>query len=554
MRRGPLVRSQLSCQVAALVAVSLSLLGAACTPASGGASAAISAPTTASTSAPAAAAATPATGTAAAAPTTAASKPATSALPQARVTVSTKVIALDPSSVVDAASSQAINLTAGLLYRLDANANAVPDLAQNASTSQDGKTITVTLKPNLVYSDGTPVKADDAVAAWQRTSAPNAPNAANIAPIANVSAPDDTTIVFTLSAPWPEFSFQMADRYLAMHPRSKVESDPNYFNHPVSAGPYVVSSWNPGDTSMTLDENPKYVNGPMAIKEIEFADVDDVNSRVLQIQANQTQWAYDLPLASKSTLGSDVKAEVDPIGGVYHLQFNVKQDGPLSDPKVRQAVSMAIDRDAVNQKAFFGASKPVTSWQYDCGDLCSASILPNGGKPDVAGAKQLLAGTSAANGFSFTIEVGGTRPGWKEAAQVIAENLQAIGATVTVNPVEDAVWIKDSGSGNFQTIFTGLTGTPQQMLQNYLGTKGVVTAWTRYTNPQVDDLIAQASSETDAAKRKDLFTQIQAMALPDMPEAPISERAVLVASRLPNSEVELIKNSYLIHVKTLAEE
>jgi peptide/nickel transport system substrate-binding protein len=292
----------------------------------------------------------------------------------------------------------------------------------------------------------------------------------------------------------------------------------------------------------------------MSIKQVEFADVDDVNSRVLQIQGNQTQWAYDLPLASKNTLGSDVKAVVSPIGGVYHLQFNTKQEGPLSDPKVREAVSMAIDRDAVNQKAFFGASKPVKSWQYDCGDLCDISILPNGGKPDPAAAKQLLAGTPAADGFSFTIEVGGTRPGWKEAAQVIAENLKAIGASVTVNPVEDAVWIKDSGSGNFQAIFTGLTGTPQQMLLNYLGTKGIVTAWTRYSNPQVDDLIARAAAEVDPAKRKDLFTQVQRLAYPDMPEAPISERAVLVASRLPNDEVQLIKNNYLIHVKTLAED
>lgn len=548
-------------RAAVLIATStvLAAVLAACSPAAS--PAATTAPAVQATTAPAPAPTTalaapkpttpPAAPTATAAAAPAAAKP--SPIAKARVTVSTKVIALDPNTVVDAASSQAINLTAGLLYRLDANDVPHPDLAQGADTSPDGKTVTLKLKPNLMYSDGTPVKADDAVSAWQRASVQGSASQANIALITNVTAPDDSTIVFTLSAPWPEFLFQISDRYLAMHPRSKVEGDPNYFTHPVSAGPYAVSSWNPGDTSMTLDDNPHYVGGPMSIKEIEFADVDDVNSRVLQIQGNQTQWAYDLPLASKATLGSDIKSAVDPLGGVYHVQFNTKADGPVSDPKVRQAVSMAIDRDAVNQKAFFGASTPVKSWQYDCGDLCSASILPNGGKPDPAGAKQLLSGTPYANGFSFTLEVGGTRPGWKEAAQVIAENLKAIGADVTVNPVEDAVWIKDSGSGNFEAIFTGLTGTPQQMLLNYLSTKGIVTAWTRYSNPQVDDLVAQASSETNTTKRKDLFSQIQKLALPDMPEAPISERAVLVASRLPNDEVQLIKNNYLIHVKTLAE-
>ena len=67
-----------------------------------------------------------------------------------------------------------------------------------------------------------------------------------------------------------------------------------------------------------------------------------------------------------------------------------------------------------------------------------------------------------------------TRPGWKDAALVIAENLKDMGMTVEVKPVEDAVWLADSGSGNYQVIFTGLSGTPQQMLLNYLGKGGSV--------------------------------------------------------------------------------
>ena len=94
---------------------------------------------------------------------------------------------------------------------------------------------------------------------------------------------------------------------------------------------------------------------------------------------------------------------------------------------------------------------------------------------------------------------------------------------------------------------------PDANITNFVGTQGSQNV-AGYSNPQVDDLVSQASSEIDNAKRKDLFSQIQKLAYPDMPEAPISERAVLVASRLPNDEVQLIKNSYLIHVKTLAED
>ena len=475
------------------------------------------------------------------------------AIAKVKVSVSTKVLSLDPKTTVDAASCHAVHLTTGQLYRYDADRNPLPDLVATRTASPDGLTVTFALKPNLKYSDGTALRADDVVFAVQRQK-DKGTRAPAISSVTSVEAPNDTTVVFKMSSLFLDLETQLAEcNVIAIHPRSKVEADPtNYFNKPVSAGPFMVKEWTPGTASILLAENPNYVGGPMAVKELEQVEIADTTSRVLQVATGQVQWGYDLPLAARASLPAEVTQKVHPIGGVYHLQFNLEQTGVLSDAKVRQAISLAVDREAVNQKAFFGAAPPVKSWIYACGALCQA-VLPKEGARDVAAAKALIATTPYANGGAFSIQVGATRPGWKEAALIIAENLKDIGLTVKVDPVEDAVWIANSGSGNYQAIFTGLAATPHQMLGHYFGKGGIIQGWTRYNNAEIQALVLKAGSEPDLAARTALFTQIQKLGYNDMNAVPIGERAVLIGSRVPKDAVHAVPNHFVYRVKTLAE-
>ena len=469
-----------------------------------------------------------------------------------KVSVSTRVVSLDPKVGSDAASCHAVHLTTGQLYRYDADKNPVPDLVATRTASADGLTVTFALKPNLKYSDGTALKADDVVFAYQRQK-DKGTRATAISSVAAVEAPNDQTVVFKMSSLFLDLEVQLAEcNVIAIHPRSKVEADAKYFEKPVSAGPYLVKEWTPGTASILLAENPNYVGGAMAVKELEQVEIADTTSRVLQVATGQVQWGYDLPLAARASLPAEVTQKVHPIGGVYHLQFNLEQAGVLSDPKVRQAISLAIDRDAVNQKAFFGAAPPVKSWIYACGPLCAA-VLPKDGARDIAAAKALIAQTPYAGGGAFTIQVGATRPGWKEAALVIAESLKDIGLTVKVDPVEDAVWVANSNSGNYQSIFTGLAATPHGMLGHYFGKGGIIQGWTRYNNAEIQALVLKAGSEPDVAARTALFVQIQKLGYADMPAVPIGERAVLIGSRVPKDAVHAIPNHFLYRVKTLAE-
>lgn len=471
-----------------------------------------------------------------------------STIERARIGLSNQVVTLDPARPLTAPSYQTIVLTAGQLFRYDPNRQPQPELVETSEISSDGKTVTLKLKPGLTYSDGSPIRAEDAVFALERQR--NAPGAFLFTPVEAAQAPDDRTIVFSLKAPYPDLFSALAFQYIVLHPKEKIEADPDYFTHPVSSGPYMIKEWTPGTPTALLAANPNYVGGQPVIREIEIVSVPDLTSRVLQLATGRLDWAFDLPASARDSLPPEVTATPHPIAGMYHVTINLAREGPLQDPKVRQAISLAINREEVSQKAFFGISPPATAFLFS-GMPEHQPMLPNNGKRDLEGAKALLAQTPHAGGFEFTLQTWGARPGWKEAALVIAENLKDLGLTVKVEPIEDAVAVDNLRAGNFEAQFSGNTGLPIFFLKNQF-TPG--TFWgdaARYNNPRVTELLEQASTELDLAKRKDLLLQVQKLAYEDMPHIPISERVVLTGTRLPLDVLGAVKPAEYIWVKTI---
>ena len=98
----------------------------------------------------------------------------------------------------------------------------------------------------------------------------------------------------------------------------------------------------------------------------------------------------------------------------------------FSDPQVRQAMSLAINRKAIADTAFAGLVKPLTSFWYDCPDICPTGMLPNGGVQDVEAAKELMTEAGVpAEGIYAEMLVSSTRGGWKEGATLVAADLEA---------------------------------------------------------------------------------------------------------------------------------
>jgi ABC-type transport system substrate-binding protein len=225
-----------------------------------------------------------------------------------------------------------------------------------------------------------------------------------------------------------------------------------------------------------------------------------------------------------------------PIIGMYHVNFNLEgvASGPLGDSLVRQAISLAIDRDQISERAFFGISPPAKGFVYG-GPPEGLAVLPNDGKRDVDAARELLEQTPHADGFSFSIQPWGQRPGWTDAALIIKENLAELNIEVTVEPKTDADAVANLTSGNYEAQFSGNTQDPLNFLKNQFAEGGTWTNWMRYNNPEVTRLLNEAGFAVDMDERIELFHEAQRLAYEDMPLIPISERVVLIGTRIPRN-------------------
>lgn len=450
-------------------------------------------------------------------------------LERIRVGLNGKIVSVEPGNINNTPSSTAANLVGGQLFRFDANRQPVPDLVESWEVSEDGLIYTMKLHEGLVFSDGSPLTTEDVVYIWDRYKDNPGINKTLVSMVTGVEATDDVTLEWTLETPNPDFVYWFAMQFLLVHPKELIESDADYFKHPVSAGPYVLEDWIPGTDRALLVENPNYVHGPMAMREIELINVPDLTSRVLQLEKGDLDWAWDLPPNTINAFSPDVEASPHPQGGTFFLALNnAMTDSPLYNRDVRHAVSLAIDREAVGNTAFFGMLRPVTGFLYldqpETYDLLSGR--------DVEAATDLLASTPYADGFEFTITAPCNRPGYKDAVQIIAQNVAEINGTVTIECLEDGAVLDKLIKKEHEAVFWGSVNIPIDFMGNIFG-QGAWAQWTGASTPQLQVLISQALAEMDSERRIELFHQIEDEAFKDLTYIPVVERASLEGSRLP---------------------
>jgi peptide/nickel transport system substrate-binding protein len=438
------------------------------------------------------------------------------------------------------------------MYTFAQDGSVQPELAADFPVvSADGLTMTVTLRPGLKYSDGSPVDPADAVTAFTRTKA--GANASRLAAFESAEVKDGA-IVFHMSAPVSITSQgSLFVDWMTLHPSSKVE-DATYWEKPVSAAQYVVSEWTPGGPTMTLTPNPNYWRGKPAIAKLILSSAADATSRVLQVTTGAVDIAVDIPGNITNQLPAEVKTAITPIGGVYWLGFRVDATVALSDVRVRQALCLAIDREAVVARAFQGNSEPSASvvskytpgWQ-------DTAILPGGGARDVEAAKELLASAGYPEGFTFNLQTWGNRPGWADAAQVIAESLGDINVKATIENVQDTVGIANLTNSTFDVMFSGGAGD----IFALLGTLYDPTAfWGKATHFDDPDVTAMLTVLRASAADPD---KVQSTAVALMQNewetsasiCPIAEREMIIGSRVPTTLISVVPAATYIWVATL---
>jgi peptide/nickel transport system substrate-binding protein len=438
-------------------------------------------------------------------------------------------------------------------------AKVVPDLATDTGRPSDGgKTWTYTLKDGITYADGTPITAADIKYGVERSFAPELSGGLGYhksllvgggtykgpytgGDLASVETPDAKTIVFKLKTAYGDWPWIAS--MPAFTPVPKAKDDPKtYGQTPVASGPYQVSAYQQG-TSVTLTRNPKWsaatdqvrTAGPDKIV-FQMGQESTVAAQRLIADAGADKDAFGtgfVPAAQLAQIQGNAAAKSrlvtsDP-GALTYLALNTQRPA-LKDVRVRQAIEYAVDKKAfqVTVGGSIGGDPASTLITPGIAGRADYNLYPTPDPSgDVSKAKELLA-AAGQPALKLTLLSQNDQVSLSQA-QAIQQGLQRAGITVTIKPEETTAWTDDATGdkpdfdltvSGWQPDFPSANGNIQPLFaSSEIGGGGYNIS--RYSSPEVDKLIDQATAQTDPAQAQALWAQADKRIMQDAPVVPL---------------------------------
>lgn len=483
---------------------------------------------------------------------------------------------LNPYTAVQTASRIVRQMTLEGLVAADPDGNYIPELAaevpsvENGGISEDGLTITYTLKDGLTWSDGDPLTSADVKFTWEAIMDPdNTVNSrSGYDQIESIDTPDATTVVVNFSALYaPALNlFSIADAVLPAHVLEGQPLDNADFSRtPEGSGPFVISEWRSGD-SIILDRNENYrVEGQPRLDQIVVKIIPDQQAGLAQLQAAEIDVFWNLDEATVAGVeGSEgIDVQVTPSSNVEYLGLNLSERGTadpskphpvLGDDAVRQALVMAIDRTPILEELLGGRTEAATS-PIGLGWAAPEGLsLPD---PDPEAANQLLedAGWTDSNGdgirekdgtkLSLEISTPAGQQLREQSEQILQEQFAAIGVELVINNVPAATlfgsWAENGKlkRGDFDIVMDtwGADLDPDAFLSTLFTSDQIPSeanegeGWNffRLQDPELDAAIADGRNTLDQEERKAAYRTVVERILDDLVYIPLYKRAVINA-------------------------
>jgi peptide/nickel transport system substrate-binding protein len=502
---------------------------AAASPAASGAS-----PAAAATTAPTAAAAQPAATTAAAsvsapAATTGAAAPAPTTAAAAgtpkkggilKMGMQADPVALDPHSTSLTATNHVVELIYGRLVTIDATLSPQPDLAQSWDISSDGMVYTFKLRQGVKFHNGQPLVAGDVKYSYERVLDPKtkSTSTAGLSSIATIETPDDATVKITLKKPDASFLVGLWSPNYAIVKKEDVDKNGDLTKTANGTGPFKFKDYTP-NTKLTMERNPNYwETGKPYLDGIEMVPVPDDTARSTAVRTGTVDFVEYAPAKDIPQMKADKTLAIagDQNTNIRYLGFNLTmKDKPWANPKVRQAISMAMDRQAIVDAAFYGLAIPtLTVFPPGYWATLDTKVPPQ----DIAGAKKMLADAGFASGFKTAIKTWSSYPFLSNAALAVQDQLKQIGITTDVLPEDNGTFIADNNSKNYELLVSGTSGyvDPNEIMLGNFGT-GLASNNSGYSDPAFDKLVADGVVSTKQDDRKKVYAQLQMKLMADNP-------------------------------------
>ncbi|MGX9361555.1 glutathione ABC transporter substrate-binding protein GsiB [Pantoea ananatis] len=449
------------------------------------------------------------------------------------IAVASNFTTLDPYDANDTLSQAVAKSFYQGLFGFDKDMKRINVLADSYQVSEDGLTYTIKLHSGVKFQDGTDFNAEAVKANLDRASNPdNHLKRYNLFKyIASTEAVDPVTVKITLKQPFSAFINILAHPAAAMiSPAALKKYGKEIGFHPVGTGPFEFVTWNQTDFVKVKKWDGYWKKGYPKLDSITWRPVVDNNTRAAMLQTGEANFAFPVPYEQAKLLEKNSKLDVvvSPSIMQRYISLNVTQK-PFDNPKVREALEYAINRQALVKVAFAGYATPATG-------IVPPSIEYAQTYPpipyDPAKAKALLKEAGYPNGFETTLWSSHNHSTAQKVLQFVQQQLAQVGVKVKVTAMDagqraaevEGKGQKESGVRMFYTGWSASTGEADWALTPLFAT----TAWPPaifntafYSNPKVDKDLADALKTTDSKQKAEFYKDAQDTIWNDHPWIPL---------------------------------
>ena len=434
---------------------------------------------------------------------------------------------LDPHKTVKAGTREVMfNVFEGLM-KPTPDGDLTPAIAENYTVSEDHKTYTFTLREGVKFHNGDTVTAEDVVYSINRCAAATETGIVQVeafSVIEAVEAVDERTVTITISEPSNEFISYLTTAVL---PADYTEQD----TAPVGTGPFRFVSRTAQD-SIVLERFEDYWGTPAQLDKVTLKIIENADSLMMSLQSGAIDLCSHLTSTQVDQLGDDFTVAEGTMNLVQALYLN-NAVAPFDDVRVRQALSYAVDKQGIIDLAFDGYGSPIGSSMYPAFGKYFDEDLTDYYEYNPEKAKELLAQAGYPDGFEMTITVPSNYKPHMDTAEVLVQQLAAVGVTATILPVEWESWVSDTYTGRqFQSTVVGVDAanmTARALLERFTSTYG--SNFINYNSANYDALFQQALATYDDAEQTALYKAMEWDLTENAANVYIQDLADLVAVR-----------------------
>jgi peptide/nickel transport system substrate-binding protein len=442
---------------------------------------------------------------------------------------------LDPSLARTYVGRIVFSAVCDKLFDIDDKLNIVPQLALSSEVSADGKEVTIKLRPNVKFHDGEPLDAEAAKFSLERhLTFPGSFRKPELASLDHVEVIDPLTIKLVLKSPFSPLIAQLTDRAgMMMSPKAAKEAGDKFGLHPVCAGPYKFVERVPQDRIVFEKFTDYWNKDNVFIDRIIYQPIVDSTVRLANLKSGGLDLIERVLATDIKDVRADPKLKLSTAVelGYQGITLNIGKDkakGPLSQSaKVRQALDLAIDRDAINQVVFNGEFVPGNQWVNPEHPYYQKAFPVRA--RDVEKAKALLkeAGVTTPVSVDFMVPKGVET---EVPAQVVQSMAAEAGFDLKIRVTEFATSLKQAEAGEYQAYMLAWSGRidPDGNAYIFLHANGPQNN-SFWSNPEADKALEDARLVTDMAQRKAIYEKLTKAEMEDEPILYLYHRRILIA-------------------------